>query len=95
MYKWPYAGWASAGIDAWALGIEASAVIGLRTARMAAGSIDAAEEARLMVSEKMLAAFELQTALMTGRLGNDPLTGTRKTLRHYRRRVKANRKRLG
>jgi len=24
MYKWPYADWASAGMDAWALGIEAS-----------------------------------------------------------------------
>ena len=95
MYKWPYAGWASASLDAWALGMEASAVIGLRTAKMAAGGVDAAEEARLMVSEKMLAAFELQTALVTGRLGDNPLTGTKKTLRHYRRKVKANRKRLG
>ena len=82
MYKWPYTGWASAGIDAWSLGIEASAVIGLRTVKMAAGGIDAAEEARLMVSEKMLAAFELQAALVTGRLGDDPLTGTSKTHRH-------------
>jgi hypothetical protein len=95
MYKWPYAGWAGAAIDAWALGMEASTVIGLRTVRMAAGGADAAEEARLMVSEKMLAALELQTALVTGQLGDDPLTGTRKTLRHYRRKVKANRKRLG
>ena len=95
MYKWPYGDWVGAGMDAWALGIEASAVIGLRTARMATGGVDVAEEARLMVSEKMLAAFELQVALVTGRLGDDPLTGTRKTLRHYRRKVKANRKRLG
>ncbi|MDP5280982.1 hypothetical protein Q9Q95_18805 [Sphingomonas sp. DG1-23] len=95
MYKWAYGGWASAGIDAWTLGMEASEVIGLRAAKMAAGGIDAAEEAQLMVSEKMLAAFELQAAMVSGGLGGDPLVGTRKVLRHYRRKVKANRKRLG
>jgi hypothetical protein len=95
MYKWPYAGWAGASMDAWALGMEASAVIGLRVAKMAVGGTAAAEEAQLMLSEKMQAAFELQAALVTGRLGDNPLTGTRKTLRHYRRKVKANRKRLG
>lgn len=95
MYKWSYNGWASAGFDAWALGMEASAVIGLRTMKMAAGGYDAAEEAQLMVSEKMQAAIELQTALVTGGLGSDPLAGTRKVLKHYRRKVKANRKRLG
>lgn len=95
MYTWPYAGWASAGIDAWALGVEASAVIGLRTVKMASGGVDAAAEAQLMVSEKMQSAFELQAALVTGRLGANPLAGTQKVLRHYRRKVKANRKRLG
>ncbi|WP_240700150.1 hypothetical protein [Sphingomonas gei] len=95
MYKWAYGGWASAGIDAWTLGMEASAVIGLRTARMATGGVDVAEETRLMVSEKMQAALELQAALVSGRLGSDPLAGTRKVLRHYSRKVKANRARLG
>ncbi|NIJ22107.1 hypothetical protein FHS95_003818 [Sphingomonas naasensis] len=95
MTKWPYGGWASAGIDAWALGMEASAVIGLRVMRMATGGADAAAEAQLMVSEKMQAALELQTAMVTGQLGNTPLASTRKTIRHYRRKVKANRKRLG
>ncbi len=95
MYKWAYGGWTSAGIDAWTLGMEASAVIGLRTARMATGGVDMAEEARLMVSEKMQAALELQAALVSGRMGSDPLAGTRKVLRHYSRKVKANRKRLG
>ena len=95
MYKWAYGGWASAGLDAWALGVEASTVIGLRTMKMATGGIDAAEEARLMVAEKMQAAIELQTALVTGQLGGDPLAGARKTIRHYRRKVKANRRRLG
>jgi len=55
----------------------------------------AGSEAYLMWSEKMQSAFELQSALMTGRLGTTPLAGTHKVLKHYRRKVKANRKRLG
>jgi hypothetical protein len=94
MYKWPYQGWTNAGLDAWALGMEASAVIGLRVAKMAMGGIGAADEAQLMVAEKMQAAVELQTALVMGQLGTTPLAGTKKVLRHYRRKVKANRKRL-
>ena len=94
MYKWPYADWAGAGMDAWALGIEASAVIGLRVAKLAVGGPAAGSEAYLMLSEKMLSALELQSALMTGRLGTNPLAGTHKVLKHYRRKVKANRKRL-
>jgi hypothetical protein len=95
MYKWPYAGWTGAGMDAWALSMEASTVIGLRMAKMAMGGPAAGDEAYLMLSEKMQSAVELQSALLTGRLGASPLAGTRKVLRHYRRKVKANRKRLG
>ena len=93
-YKWPYAGWFGASMDAWALGVEASTVIGLRGARMAMGGTPAEDEAHRMVSEKMQSAFELQMAMMTGQLGATPLAGTRKVIRHYRRKVKANRKRL-
>jgi len=95
MYKWPYSGWASAGIDAWALGMEASTVVGLRVARMAMGGPGASDEAQLMLSEKIQSTLELQAAMMTGRLGTTPLAGTRKVLGHYRRKVKANRRRLG
>jgi hypothetical protein len=94
MTKWPYGDWASAGFEAWSLGIEASQVIGLRTMRMAAGGSAASDEAQRMVSEKLAAVLELQAAMMTGRLGSDPVAGTRKMVRHYRRKVKANRKRL-
>jgi len=95
MYKWPYEGWASAGMDAWSLSMEASAVIGLRVAKMATGGPGASGEAYLMLSEKMQSAFELQSAMMTGQLGANPLAGTNKVIKHYRRKVKANRKRLG
>ncbi|RYY23939.1 MAG: hypothetical protein EOP62_18770 [Sphingomonadales bacterium] len=95
MDKWPYSGWAMAGWDAWTLGMESSTVMGLRVARIAMGGPGAGEEAARMVSEKVQSAIELQTALVTGRLGTTPLAATQKTLRHYRRKVKANRKRLG
>jgi hypothetical protein len=95
MRNWPYSGWAMAGWDAWTLGMESSAVIGLRVAKIAMGGPDASAEANRMMLEKLDSAVELQTRLLTGRLGTDPLATTQKTLRHYRRKVKANRKRLG
>lgn len=90
----PYRGWADAAIDTWALGIEASAVIGLRIAKVAMGGKAADDEIRLMIAEKMQSASELQVDAMTGRLGQTPLAGTQNVLRHYRRKVAANRRRL-
>ena len=95
MTKWPYAGWLGASMDAWSLGMEASTVVGLRVAKIAAGGAGANDEACRMVSEKMQAAYELQMAMMSGQMGASPLAGTRKIIRHYRKKVKANRKRLG
>ena len=89
-----YKGWLSAGLDAWALGVEASAVIGLRTSRLASGGEPARREAALMGAEKIGAGLELQTALPSAGAGLTPLSGTRKALRHYRRKVAANRRRL-
>lgn len=94
MYGWPFGAWARAGFDAWALGVEASTVIGMRTAKIAMGGAAADREAERMVAEKLESAFELQMALMTGGLGTTPLAGTTKVLRHYKRKVAANRRRL-
>ena len=94
MFKWPYTGWANASVNAWALGMEASAVIGLRIAKMATDGAGSSEEAQRMISEKLDSVIELQTAMMTGKLGTTPLEGTQKVLRHYRRKVRANRRRL-
>jgi hypothetical protein len=47
-----------------------------------------------MVSEKVVAAFELQAIALTGGLGLTPLSAASKTLRHYRRKVRANQRRL-
>jgi hypothetical protein len=94
MYGKLYGAWLKAGIDAWTLGAEASMVIGLRMAKVATGGSAAATEADLMVSEKVQAAWELQTQLLTAPLGMTPLGATRKTISHYRRKVGANRRRL-
>ena len=62
--------------------------------KMAAGGPAAAAEAELMVSEKIQAAAALQALAMTGGLGHSPASAASKTLAHYRRKVRANRRRL-
>ena len=89
-----YGGWLTAGFDMWMLGANAASVMALRTARIAAGGAAGATEAELMVTEKVRAAIELQTRVMTGTLGMTPLGATQRTLKHYRRKVAANKRRL-
>ncbi len=89
-----YGAWMKAGMDMWMLGAEAGTVIALRMARIAAGGAAGAAEAEMMVTEKVRAAIELQTRLMTGALGVTPLGATQGTLKHYQRKVAANNKRL-
>ena len=86
--------WLRLGWDAWSLGLEASTVVGLRTAKIAAGGAAADAEARRMVSEKVDAAAALQTLALTGALGFTAPQVVSKTLAHYRRKVRANRRRL-
>jgi hypothetical protein len=86
--------WIGLGFNAWALGLEASTVIGLRTLKIAAGGEAGAAEAELMVREKIKAGAELQALALTGGLGFTPPRAARKTLAHYRRKVRANRRRL-
>ncbi len=86
--------WLGIGWSAWSLGLEASTVIGLRTMKIAGGGAAGDAEARRMVSEKADAARALQTLALTGRLGLAPHTVAAKTLAHYRRKVRANRRRL-
>jgi len=86
--------WIKAGMDMWMLGAEAGTVMALRTARIAAGGSAGAAEAELMITEKVRAAIELQTRLMTGALGVTPLGATQGMLKHYRRKVSANNRRL-
>lgn len=77
-----------------ALGMESAGVIGLRVAGATLGGPGAADEAWRMWSEKVIALAELQTRLLTGSLGITPAGAARETLKHYRRKVAANRRRL-
>ena len=86
--------WVGISADAWRLGLEASSVIGLRLFRIAAGGPAAETEARRMVSEKVAAGAALQFKVLTGGLGYSPAGAAARTLAHYRRRVRANRRRL-
>ncbi len=74
--------------------MEASTVIGLRTMKIGAGGAAGEAEARRMVREKIDAALALQTLAMTGGLGLSVHAASAKTLAHYRRKVRANRRRL-
>ena len=82
------------GLDAWLLGAEAANVIALRTAKLALGGAEAELEAQRMVAEKAQAAWELGLAFATGGLGVAPETIARRSVAHYSRRVRANRRRL-
>ncbi|HEY5288551.1 MAG TPA: hypothetical protein VIJ59_00830 [Caulobacteraceae bacterium] len=86
--------WLGMGMNAWSLGLEASAVIGLRMMKLAAGGPAGAAEAQRMVSEKFRAAASLQSLALRGGLGLTASGAASKTLTHYRRKVRANRRRL-
>ena len=84
----------SLGLDAWLLGAEAAGVIAQRSTMLAMGGAEAQLEAQRMVTEKAEAAWEVGLALATGQLGVRPETIARRTLAHYGKRVRANRRRL-
>ena len=86
--------WIAVGWNAWSLGLEATAVIGLRTLKIAAGGAAGEAEAQLMVTEKVAAGLALQTMALSGGLGFTPEAAASRTLTHYRRKVRANRRRL-
>lgn len=81
--------WVSLGLDMWLLGLEASAVIGLRTMKLAAGGAAADREAKRMVGEKLSAATSLTQKAVFGQLDAS------EAVAHYRRRVRSNLRRLG
>ena len=70
------------------LAVEANGVVALRMMKLMAGGRSARREAKLMVSEKMDAAFEATTRLMAGASGED-------IVHRYRQHVAVNAKRLG
>jgi hypothetical protein len=69
------------------LALESSEVIGLRVAKLAAGDLDAQYESRLIVSEKVDAAFEVGISLLSGATATN-------VVNRFREQVAANAMRL-
>jgi hypothetical protein len=70
------------------LAVEANGVVALRVMKLMRGGRSARREAKLMVSERMDAAFEAAARLMVGASGDE-------LVQRYRKRAAANAKRLG
>jgi len=77
------------------LAIEAQQVIAMRLTKMALGGPDVQREAELMVTEKLSSMAETGQMMMMAALGGQHDMGANKVVRHYRQKVRANRRRLG
>jgi hypothetical protein len=69
------------------LAVECNNVIDIRLRKIASGGVNAAEESRLMVNEKVAAAIEAGSMLMSGKKSGDVID-------FYRMHVAANVARL-
>ena len=87
--------WLSLSFNLWRLGLEAQTVMALRMMRLAAGGAVAQREAARMVSEKGAAAVQAGlTVAALGAVGKTHPAIGRKVVGGYRKRVRANRRRL-
>jgi hypothetical protein len=86
--------WLSLSFNAWQAGLEAEQVIGLRLAKLASGGNSAVVETTRMTSEKLYVLWEAQIvaaiAALSGKSGLIPS----RILALYRRKMRANRRRL-
>lgn len=76
------------------LWLEASQVVMLRTWRLMQGGAAAQHEATRMITEKWDAAARVAMDQASGGFRQSPETAARGAVRHYRRKVAANRRRL-
>lgn len=87
--------WLTFASQAMLLGWEAQRVMALRMMRLAAGGPRGQAEAQRMVTEKLAAAAEAQAAVVAGAIeGRGAQRTGKKMLGVYRKRVRANRRRL-
>jgi hypothetical protein len=85
--------WFALTFQAAQLGWEAQNVVALRFVRLAGGGAGA-KEAQLMVTDKLAALTEAQLAAVANVLTGDALKIADKILRVFRKRVRANKRRL-
>jgi hypothetical protein len=87
--------WFALSSEAALLGLEAQCVIALRLIRLAAGGALAESEARRMITEKVEALGEAQAAAAIASInGRNSNKVAEKALGVYKRRIRANRRRL-
>ena len=87
--------WMTLSLNAMRLTMEANTVIGLRMMKAAAGGPAAKTEATRMVTEKIEAAMAVQAQMLTaGLTGAASYRAPAKAVALYRRKVRANRRRL-
>ena len=85
----------NAWIEAARFASDTQRVIAVRMLRLASGGTLAADETRRMVSEKIFALGEAQVAVLTSLASGRAPRAARKAYTLFRRRVRANRRRLG
>jgi hypothetical protein len=88
------ADWIDIGAKTWLLGCEAAQVMWLRGWVIALGGTRGEREVQRMIEEKVAANSEFCRTLATGSAGRSPEAVSRKALRHYGGKVRANRRRL-
>ena len=86
--------WPQLAFDGWMLAGEMSMVIWLRSMRLMMGGRLAEREAERMVSEKLMANAALLPAMMAGGMHQSAQDLTARAIAHYRKPVRANRRRL-
>jgi hypothetical protein len=87
--------WARLTMQAAVTGFEAQSVMALRFMRLAAGGARARSEASRMITEKVTALGEAQSAAVRAAIkGDKNHRAATKVLRVYKRRVRKNRRRL-
>ncbi len=90
----PMVSWASMAFQGTMLAIEAQQVIALRLSKIALGGPDVQRETELMVSEKLSAMVEGGQMIVAAAIAGDTGLGHDEVMKLYRRKVRANRKRL-
>jgi hypothetical protein len=86
--------WADMAVQSTMLAIESQQVIAMRLTKFAMGGPDLDREANLMVSEKMESLAQVGQMMMMAALGGEHDMGAGKVVGHYRKKVRANVKRL-
>jgi hypothetical protein len=86
--------WFTLASEAAQLGFDAQRVIALRFMRLATGGASGQAEAQRMMSEKSAALLEAQFAAAGALAGGKNAVAARKVLAVYKKRVRANKRRL-